>query len=74
MLYKVYRKVILLYIYVCVCVYIYIPLQILFHYRLLQDVEYSSLCYTIRPCCLLIRASLVAQMIRNLPAMQETRV
>ena len=26
--------------------------QILFHYRLLQDSEYSSLCYTVGPCCL----------------------
>ena len=25
--------------------------QIFFHYRLLQDIEYSSLCYTIGPCC-----------------------
>ena len=30
----------------------YILLQILFHYRLLQDIEYSSLCYTVGPCCL----------------------
>ena len=29
-----------------------VQLQILFHYRLLQDIEYSSLCYTINPCCL----------------------
>ena len=52
------------YIYVCVCVYIYIYiyiyihiyiyilLQILFHYRVLQDTEYSSLCFTVGPCCL----------------------
>ena len=26
--------------------------QILFRYRLLQDIEYSSLCYTVGPCCL----------------------
>ena len=25
-------------------------LQIKFHYRLLQDTEYSSLCYTVGPC------------------------
>ena len=25
--------------------------QILFHHRLLQDIEYSSLCYTGEPCC-----------------------
>ena len=27
---------------------------ILFHYGLLQDIEYSSLCYTVGPCCLSI--------------------
>ena len=26
--------------------------QILFHYSLLQDIESSSLCYTVGPCCL----------------------
>ena len=31
---------------------VYILLQILFHYRLLQDIEYSSLCYSVGPCCL----------------------
>ena len=25
--------------------------QILFHYRLLQDIEYSSPCYPVGPCC-----------------------
>ena len=29
----------------CVCVCIYILFQILFRYRLLQDIEYSFLCY-----------------------------
>ena len=29
--------------------YMYILFQILFHYRLLQDIEYSSLCYTVGP-------------------------
>ena len=36
--------------YMCVCVCIL--LQILFHCRLLYDIEYSSLCYTVGPCCL----------------------
>ena len=27
---------------------------ILFHYGLSQDIQYSSLCYTLRPCCLSI--------------------
>ena len=26
--------------------------HILFHYGLLQAIEYSSLCYTVGPCCL----------------------
>ena len=26
--------------------------QIIFHYRLLQDIEYSFLCYVVGPCCL----------------------
>ena len=32
--------------------YVYNLFQILFHYRLLQDIEYSSLCYTVNPYCL----------------------
>ena len=46
-MFKVYRKVIQLYIYM----YIF---QIIFHYRLLQNIEHSSLCYTVGPCCLCI--------------------
>ena len=38
-------------IYICVCVYIYILFQIIFHFRLLQDIEYISLCYTAGLCC-----------------------
>ena len=30
-------------------IYIYLLFQILFHYWLLQDIEYSSLCYTVGP-------------------------
>ena len=33
-------------------VYRYIYRQILFHYRLLQDIEYSTLCYTAGLYCL----------------------
>ena len=33
---------------------IYILFQILFSYRLLQDIEYSSLCYTVSLCWLSI--------------------
>ena len=35
-------------------IHIYILFQIHFHYRLLQDIEYSSLCYTVGPCYLSI--------------------
>ena len=35
-------------------IHMYILFQILFHYRLLQGIEYSSLCYTVGPCCLSI--------------------
>ena len=30
---------------------IYIFFQIIFHHRLLQGIEYSSMCYTVGPCC-----------------------
>ena len=46
--------------YVCVftCVYIY-SYSILSPYRLLQNVEYSSLCYTVDPCWLSILYTIV---------------
>ena len=50
---QVYNKVIQLYIYV------YILFRTLFHYRLLQDIEYSSLCYAVSPCWLSILYILV---------------
>ena len=31
-------------------IHIYIVFQIIFHYRLLLDIEYSCLCYTVAPC------------------------
>ena len=40
-----YSKVIYVYIY---------SFSYFFHDALLQDIEYSSLCYTVRPCCLQI--------------------
>ena len=42
------------YTYVCMCVYIYffIFYCIIGYYKIL--IEYSSLCYTIGPCCLFI--------------------
>ena len=42
----------LVYIYTHIYIYTYIYMYsfwILFHYRLLQDIEYSSLCYTVGP-------------------------
>ena len=36
----------------CAHTHISILFQILFYYGLLQDIEYSSLCYTGGPCCL----------------------
>ena len=49
--FQVYSKVIQEYIF---RIYIYITFQILFHYRFSQDIEYSSLCYTVGLCCLSI--------------------
>ena len=50
-MFQVYNKVIQRYVYIwkimCVCIDIYSVFQILFHYRLLEDIEYSSLCYTV---------------------------
>ena len=40
------------YINTCVCVCTLF--QIIFHNRLFQGIEYSSLCYTVGPCCLSI--------------------
>ena len=33
----------------CVCVCVCVLFQILFYYELLQDIEYSSLCYIVDP-------------------------
>ena len=52
----VYSKVIQLYTH---NTHIYMYICILFHYGLLQDIEYSSLCYTVGPCCLLILCIIV---------------
>ena len=52
---QMYSKLIQLYIQTFyICIYIYIIFYIPFHYGLLQDIEYSSLCYTVGPCCLSI--------------------
>ena len=49
---KVIHVCVHVYMYVCIYVYVYILFQSLFHYILLQDIKYSSLCYTVGPCCL----------------------
>ena len=41
-------------IYIFIYIHIYVLFQIFFHYRLLQDIEYSSLCYTVNLFCLSI--------------------
>lgn len=46
-------RVILLYMYIME-IYIYSLLQILFPYRLLKDIEYTFLCYTVGPSYLSI--------------------
>ena len=46
-------------------IYIYILFQILFSYRLLQNIEYSSLCYTVGPCWLSV-LHIVVYMLINL--------
>ena len=50
MLISVYGKVIHFYTHI----YIYILFRILSHYGLSQDIEHSSLCYTVGLCCLSI--------------------
>ena len=70
--FQVYSKVIQLYIYIYIYIYIYthththtyIYMYILFHilfpYRLLLYMEYSSLCYTTELCCLSISNTVVS--------------
>ena len=41
-------------------IYKYIFSNILFHYGLSQNIEYSSLCCTVGPCCLSILYIIVA--------------
>ena len=37
-----------------ICIYIYVLFQILFPYRLLHNIKYSSWCYKVVPCWLYI--------------------
>ena len=41
-------------LYICMYIDVYIYILHHFHYRLLQDVEYIPLCYTVGPCWLSI--------------------
>ena len=47
------------YIHIYICIYTFICMysffQILFHYRLLQDIKNVSLCYTLGPCLFYIQ-------------------
>ena len=40
-----------MHLYICIYTHTFILSHILFHYDLLQDIEYSQLCYTVVPCC-----------------------
>ena len=55
-----YRKVVQLYI------HIYILFHVLFHYGLSQDIEYSSLCHTVGPCCLSILYMIVCNWLASI--------
>ena len=46
-MFPVHSKVIQVYIYT------YIIFEVILNYKLLQDIDYSSLCYTVNLCCLL---------------------
>ena len=51
-MFQVYSSDSVTYTYTYICINTCILFQIIFHYKLLQDIEYSSLCYTVGPCCL----------------------
>ena len=46
-MFQAHSKVIQLYMYT------YIIFHVIFHYRLLEDIDCGSLCYTVNLCCLL---------------------
>ena len=46
-IFQAHSKVVQLYMYT------YIIFHVIFHYRLLQDIDYGSLCYRVNLCCLL---------------------
>ena len=48
-----------IYIYIYIYIHTHIYFQILFHYGLSQDIEYSSLCCTVGPCCLSLLCEVV---------------
>ena len=61
-----------MYIYIYIYLYIYISSQILFPCSLLQDIEYSSLCYTVGPSCLSILYIVVCICCKR-PTLYQTR-
>ena len=55
------------YVYIHIYIYIYIIFQTLSPCKLLQNTEYSSLCYTIGPCCLSILCIVVSVCYSQIP-------
>ena len=58
-----------LYIYKYIYKYVYVLYilsQFLFHYSLLQDIGYSSLCYSVRSCCLSVEECIYSSQSPNL--------
>ena len=47
-----------IYLYMYLSIYLYM-VQIIFHYRFLEDIEQSSLYYTVNPFCLSILCTVV---------------
>ena len=61
-----------IYIHIYIYIYIYTLFQVLFHYRLLWDTEYSSLYWTVSPYCLSIRTCSGSQLKKS--ELRETEV
>ena len=52
----------MLLVFICVCIFFF---QNLFPYKLLQDIEYYSLCYTVGPCLFIFIYNSIHQLIPN---------
>ena len=55
------------------CVFMCSFFPVLFHYRLLQDIDCSSLCYTVNPCCLSI-SYIVVQILYKVVKQQGSQI